>query len=122
MEARPVETADTSWTETLASCVGQSAGGQESPPDAPAGEGTPPSERYRCSFCGSEDVESMAWVRLNDESISSYDETPDYWCPDCNEHRRGDCEVTAAGLCTAHDQQFADCRARALAAEKGDSP
>lgn len=75
--------------------------------------------RYRCSFCGSEDVEAMAWVRLNDETISSFDETPDYWCPDCNEHRRGACTVNPAGQCTMHDQPFTECQAQARANEEG---
>jgi hypothetical protein len=74
-----------------------------------------------CSRCGCEDIEALAWTKLNTEELVSWDETPDYWCPVCDEHRRGMCEVDASGLCLMHGQPFEACKAQnaGLPAEGG---
>lgn len=38
-----------------------------------------------CANCGSERIESLAWIKLNDKSFVEWSDDSDVWCPDCNE-------------------------------------
>lgn len=70
--------------------------------------GSPKSERrWVCPVCGSDDIQGLAWVHLNDEVIDDYDEGRDYWCPQCQEHYRRICEIDREGNCVNHDQRHA---------------
>ncbi len=66
--------------------------------------------RWVCPGCGSDEVEGLAWVRLNDEQITSYDECSSYWCPKCEDHFKGICEVDDHGHCLIHGRPFEQCR------------
>jgi hypothetical protein len=44
-----------------------------------------------CECCGSKNVESMAWVKVNGDRVSNYVGTlgeENNWCPECEEHVR----------------------------------
>ena len=64
---------------------------------------------WRCSACGSDAIEELAWVRLKDETVQTWDENSHHWCPECQEHVPI-CEVNPDGQCLSHEQRFADCR------------
>ena len=63
-----------------------------------------------CPVCGSEDLEGLAWVRLNGERVVSWDENSGYWCPACERHYKGICQVDEKGRCLMHNQLIEECR------------
>lgn len=65
---------------------------------------------WRCPRCGGDELEGLAWVRLKDEAVETWEENSAYWCPGCEDHIKHICEVTAEGQCLSHDQPFATCR------------
>lgn len=75
--------------------------------------------RYRCSACGSDEIEAEAWVQLNSGTFVEWLETAHYWCPTCEKHREGPCQINAEEFCVMHEQDFAACRAEPAEAEKG---
>ena len=75
--------------------------------------------RYRCSVCGSDEVEAEAWVQLNSGTFVEWFETAYYWCPTCAKHRENPCQVNAEEFCVMHEQAFSACRAESTALEKG---
>lgn len=67
--------------------------------------------RWVCPACGSQDVEGLAWVRLNGERVASWDENAGFWCPRCERHHKGVCEVdVATKQCLTHNQAVLKCR------------
>ena len=80
---------------------------------------TPARLRYRCSVCGSEEIEAEAWVQLNSGAFVEWLETAHYWCPACETHRENPCQVDAQEFCVMHDRAFSACRAESAEAEKG---
>jgi hypothetical protein len=66
--------------------------------------------RYVCSVCGSDEVEGVASVGLNDGVVELWEDA-DYWCPRCDDTVPTVCRLTAAGLCLAHGRPAAECRA-----------
>lgn len=58
--------------------------------------------RWRCRECGSDEIEGLAWVRLKDETVETWDENSRYWCPRCEEHVVI-CEVAQDGRCLSHE-------------------
>jgi len=71
----------------------------------------PPKATWRCPGCGSDEIEGLAWVRLKDETVQTWDENSAYWCPQCQDHVKHICAVDPNELCLTHDQPFAACRA-----------
>jgi hypothetical protein len=71
---------------------------------------------WRCHACGSDEIEELAWVRLKDETVQTWDENSHHWCPQCQEHVPI-CEVSADGRCLSHEQPFAACRAESNESE-----
>jgi hypothetical protein len=86
---------------------------------------------WRCPICGSDEVQGVAWCRLNETSehddeggsytlarVESWDEDYGFFCDDCadNEETGHDgmskhvCEVQPDGHCLTHDRQFEKCR------------
>ena len=80
---------------------------------------TPERLRYRCSVCGAEDIEGEAWAVLNTGDFVEWLETANYWCPACEKHREGPCQVNAEEFCVMHEQAFSACRAESAEHEKG---
>lgn len=73
--------------------------------------------RWRCPGCGSDEIEGLGWVHLNDETVESWDENSEYWCPKCEEHVKYICEVNTQGFCLLHERPFDECRGEAGSAQ-----
>lgn len=69
----------------------------------------PPKATWRCPVCSSDEIEGLAWVRLKDETVQTWDENSAYWCPGCEDHVKRICEVTPEGQCLTHEQPFSIC-------------
>jgi hypothetical protein len=63
-----------------------------------------------CPGCGSNKVEALAWVRLNNQRVVSWDENSEYWCPRCERHYKRVCQVDESGRCLMHHQPIEKCR------------
>jgi predicted RNA-binding Zn-ribbon protein involved in translation (DUF1610 family) len=65
--------------------------------------------RWRCPTCGSDEVQALAWFRVNGETLECWDEGGVYWCPKCQAHYPALCEVNREGFCLMHDRPFTEC-------------
>lgn len=70
----------------------------------------PQKAMWRCRGCGSDRIEGLAWARLKDDAVRTWDENAHHWCPECEEHVPF-CEVSSDERCLTHEQPFATCRA-----------
>ncbi len=66
--------------------------------------------RWVCPACGSDNIQGLAWVRLNGEGVESWIEGEDYWCPHCEDSYRGICQVDPEEQCLIHARLFEACR------------
>ena len=69
----------------------------------------PNPNNWVCARCGSAEIESLDWVRVNDGEVMGGNDTPpddDYWCPECEIHES---PVQAHEFCAAHGHRGAPC-------------
>jgi len=63
------------------------------------------STTYKCSECGSTDLEVEVWMHLNNNEVHG-DAGDTAWCPECEEHSKHYCLIEdVSGKCQYHPTQ-----------------